>query len=257
MKNKDIYKKVAQICHKRLLKDRNTMDYLTNRGLSMESIENFELGLFPQDLRELFDVIDPIDLRSADVIYNASSSKFKTQDLIFPIKDVYGDYIAIAGRTRLSEAERTKKKISKYMNSTYAKSQHLFGLNFSKRSIMRKGEVFVVEGYFDVITPYQNGIENIVAVCGKYLSTRHIALLSRYTDRIILLFDNEEETQLRANKIVSKKQYDGIQLFAINPLKGTKAKDIDEYLADHEAKDFLSAVKEQREDEYGNIRVLW
>jgi len=238
------------------LKDHKTMTYLKDRGLSEESINKFEIGLFPQDLRELFSFADPVDLRMADVIYHASSSRFKTQDLIFPIKDVYGNYIAIAGRTRLSESERDKTKIAKYMNSTYPKSQHLFGLNYAKRSILNKGVAYVVEGYFDVITPHQKGMDNVVAVCGKYLSTRHVALLSRYTDKIVLLFDNEEEAQLRANKIVAKKQYDGVTLVAANPLKNTEAKDIDDYLFRHSVKDFMSALKDQRGD-YANIRVLW
>lgn len=252
-----IYEQVAKFCHRRLLKDEGTMLYLKERGLTEESIAKFEIGLFPQDLRELFEFASPVDLRTADVIYHASSSRFKTQDLIFPIKNVYGDYIAIAGRTRLPEDEREKRKIAKYMNSTYAKSQHLFGLNYAKRSILEKGLAYVVEGYFDVITPHQKGIDNIVAVCGKYLSTRHVALLSRYTDKIVLLFDNEEEAQLRANKIVSKKQYEGVTLTAANPLKNTDAKDIDDYLARHTVKDFMSALKKEHRGDYANIRVLW
>jgi DNA primase len=252
-----IYEQVAKFCHERLLEDKETMAYLKNRGLSEESIARFEIGLFPQDLRELFSFANPVDLRSADIIYHASSSRFKTQDLIFPIKNVYGDYIAIAGRTRLPESEREKRKIAKYMNSTYAKSQHLFGLDYAKRSILNKGIAYVVEGYFDVITPHQKGIDNVVAVCGKYLSTRHVALLSRYTDKIVLLFDNEEEAQLRANKIVAKKQYEGVSLLAANPLKDTDAKDIDEYLTKHSVKDFLLALGKGQRGDYANIRVLW
>jgi DNA primase catalytic core len=240
--NNKIYEQVAKFCHNRLLEDQETTLYLKNRGLSEEYIAKFEIGLFPQDLRELFSFADPIDLKTADIIYHASSSRFKIQDLVLPIKNVYGDYIAIAGRTRLPEFEREKKKIAKYMNSTYAKSQHLFGLNYAKHSILEKNIAYVVEGYFDVITPHQKGMNNVVAVCGKYLSTRQIALLSRYTDKIVLLFDNEEEAQLRANKIVEKKQYEGISLVAANPLKNTSAKDIDEYLNGHSIKDFLDAL---------------
>ena len=107
--SKKVYEQVAKFCYSRLLEDQETMAYLKNRGLTEEYIAKFEIGLFPQDLRELFAFADPVDLRAADVIYHASSSRFKTQDLIFPIKNVYGDYIAIAGRTRLSESEREKK----------------------------------------------------------------------------------------------------------------------------------------------------
>ena len=224
----NIYDKVTKFCHRRLLRDSDSMEYLRKRNISIESISKFEIGLFPQDLEELFSSINPIELRTSGIVFDASSSRFKKQDLIFPIKNVYGEYIAIAGRTRLSEEEREKRRIPKYMNSIYTKSQHLFGLNFAKYDILKTGVVYIVEGYFDVITPHQKGIHNVVAVCGKYLSARHIMLLSRYTDKMILLFDNEEEAQVRANKIVSKRQYDKITLIAKNPFEGTDVKDIDD-----------------------------
>jgi len=238
----NVYSKVAKFCHKRLLKDQEVITYLKNRGLTDESITKFEIGIFPQDLRDLF-TLNPKDLREADIIQNASYSKFKNQDLIFPIKDVYNNYIAIAGRTRLSEKERNKNRILKYMNSKYSKSKHLFGLNYAKRSILKKNIVFVVEGYFDVITPHQKGLDNVVAVCGKYLSIRHIALLARYTNRIVLLFDNEEDAQFRANQIALKKQYENVKIIAANPLKNTDSKDVDEFLSKYTIKDFVSILK--------------
>ena len=247
-----IFEIVSKFCHKRLLQDENVLKYLKNRKLTGETIEKFEIGLFPQDLRELYSIVSPEDLKKADIIYHASSSKFKTQDLIFPIKNVYGEYIAIAGRTRLSEKQR--RRTPKYINTIYAKSHNLFGLDLAKREILKERKVYVVEGYFDVITPYQNNIKNIVAVCGKYLSNRQIALLARYTNKIVLIFDNEEEAQQRANKIAEKKQYDGIEIIAKNPFKNTEVKDIDEYLTKHTTKELLSLLEE---GDYANIEVLW
>lgn len=249
------FARVAKLCHGRLLKDREVMAYLLDhRQIQKEFIDKFQIGLFPQDLRELFEREDPKNLRELDIIYHASYSRFKTQDLVMPVRDVYGNYIALAGRTRLSEEEREKRSVAKYMNSIYKKSHHLFGLNFAKESILRKGVAYVVEGYFDVIASQQSGMNNIVAVCGKYLSTRHIALLSRYTDRIVLLFDNEEEAQQRAKNIVDKKQHDGITLVAVNPFpKGIK--DIDDYFLEHSVEDLLTIL--ESEGDYGSIRPLW
>jgi DNA primase len=249
------FARVAKFCHSRLLKNEEVMTYLLeNRQIQKEYIDKFQVGLFPQDLRELFEKEDPKELRELDVIYHASYSRFKIQDLVMPIADVYGDYIAIAGRTRLSEQEREKKGIAKYMNSIYKKSNHLFGLNFAKRSIIEKGVAYVVEGYFDVIASHQKGMDNVVAVCGKYLSTRHVALLSRYTDKIVLLFDNEEEAQQRARHIVEKKQYDGITLTAVNPFpKG--AKDIDDYFLEHSMQELLAILNSK--GNYGSIKPLW
>jgi DNA primase len=186
------------------------------RGLSLDSITKFQLGLFPQDLRKLFKVADPKELRSAGIIRHASASPFKNQDLVMPIRDIYGNYIALAGRTRLSEKEREEKGIAKYRNSVYKKSHHMFGLNFAKRSILENNVVYIVEGYFDVITPHQHGLENVVATCGAFLTTRHIVLLSRYTTNLVLIMDNEEQAQETARKTIERKGREGINLSFAN-----------------------------------------
>ena len=250
----EIYGKVMELCHQNLLKDDKTMQYLLkNRCMTEESINRFQLGLFPQDLRQLFKIEDPKDLREADIINTSSYSRFKTQDLVMPVRDVYGNFIAIAGRTRLSEEERQKRRIDKYKNSIYKKSHHLFGLNFAKRSILREDKVYVVEGYFDVITPQQNGLTNVVAVCGTYLSTRHAVLLSRYTKNIVLVFDNEEDAQQRAKATIDKKQFNGISISAINPFPNG-VKDIDDYFRDYPASDVIRSLKKGKS---GDLFESW
>jgi DNA primase len=249
-----ILAKVAEYCYTNLYRDEAALVYLRdNRGLSDEIIKQFEIGLFPQDLRELFSLANPKDLREVGVIKNASKSVFKTWDLVMPVRDVCGNHIAMAGRVRMSEEERDKKGIPKYINSVYKKSQHLYGLNFAKRSILKSGIAYVVEGLFDVITPHQKGLDNFVGVCGKQLSTRHIALLARYADRIVLILDNEQDAQECARRIVEKKQYDGVSLIAHNPfLPGVK--DIDQFLRSYPTEEL---VENLRIKDYGNIKLLW
>lgn len=255
MNSTEVLAKVSEYCCARLYRDEAVLGYLKNdRGLSDETIRQFEIGLFPQDLRELFELADPKNLREAGVIKNASKSVFKTWDLVMPVRDVHGNYIAMAGRIRMSEEERDSKGIPKYINSVYKKSQHLYGLNFAKRSILEKGVAYVVEGLFDVITPHQKGLSNFVGVCGKQLSTRHIALLARYADRIVLMLDNEQDAQECAQRTVEKKQYDGISLAARNPFP-EGIKDVDQFLRDRPISELLSSL-EKRED-YGSIRPLW
>ena len=247
--------KVSEYCCARLCKDETALNYLVNdRGLSNDVIKRFEIGLFPQDLRELFDLADPKSLREAGVIKNASKSVFKTWDLVMPVRDVYGNYIAMAGRVRMSEEERDHKAIPKYINSVYKKSQHLYGLNFAKRSILEKGVAYVVEGLFDVITPHQKGLDNFVGVCGKQLSTRHIALLSRYADRIVLILDNEQDAQECAQRTVEKKQYDGISLAAHNPFP-QGIKDVDQFLRSRSVGELITSL--EKKEDYGSIRPLW
>lgn len=238
------FAKVADFCQQRLLSDQKVLEYITNkRSINLESINKFEIGLFPQDLRELFKIIDPKILRESGLIKNASSSVFKTQNLVMPIRNVYGDYIAMAGRTLLTEQEREKKNIVKYMNSVYKKSQHLFGMNFAKSSIIKENIVYIVEGYFDVISPHQKGFNNIVATCGTFLSIRHISLLARYTNNIVILMDNEPEAQEKARKVVEKNNYEDINLTFCNPLRNEAEKDIDEYLRTHSVEELRSLLK--------------
>lgn len=250
----NIFSTVANFCHKRLLNNKDALEYLTSdRKLNMEMIKKFEIGLFPYNLGELYDIADPKELREAGLIKHASKSMFRMWDLVMPIKDVYGNSIALAGRTRISEQQREKKKIQKYMNSTYDKSCHLFGLNFAKNSILKNNVAYVVEGYFDVIMPHQHGIENVVAVCGAYFTTRHLVLLSRYTEKIVLLFDNEIEAQERAKRIVEKKKRVGIILEAKNPLPDGM-KDLDQFLKNHSAKELMSVLEPS---ENYNITPFW
>ncbi|MFA5048447.1 MAG: toprim domain-containing protein [Patescibacteria group bacterium] len=250
------FAKVANFCHQKLLQSNEVMEYvLHKRKINLESINKFEIGLFPQDLRELFEIINSKELRLAGIIKNASVSTFKTQNLVMPIRDVYGNYIAMAGRTLLSEQEREKHGIVKYINSVYKKSYHLFGFNFAKNSILKKNMVYVVEGYFDVIMPHQKGLENFVATCGAFLSIRHVALLSRYTNNIVIIMDNELEAQEKARKAVEKNNYEGINLTFYNPLQNDIEKDVDEFLRIHSVED-LSFRLESKEH-YADIRPLW
>lgn len=251
------FAKVASFCHKRLFKDDEVMEYiLRKREISTDFIDKFEIGLFPQDLRELFEAIDPKDLRSSGIIRNASASVFKTQSLVMPVRDVYGKYIALAGRTLLPEKERGEQAIPKYMNSVYKKSHHLFGLNFAKHRILKENVVYVVEGYFDVIMPHQKGLENVVATCGAFLSVRHIALLSRYTNNIVIVMDNEPEAQEKARRAVEKNNHEGINLSFLNPLENDPAKDLDEYLRNNSVNELIKRLRPDKES-YANIKPLW
>lgn len=238
----NVFREISQYCHKKLLNNEEVLDYLlVERKLKISTIEQWEIGLFPQDLRELFNIADPVTLRDSGIVKNASFSMFQTHDIVMPIRDVYGSHIALSGRTRLPEEEREKLKLPKYLNSIYHKTHHLFGLNFAKKEILKKNTVYVVEGYYDVITPHQQGLTNIVATCGAYLSTRHLVLLSRYTNNVVLFLDNEEVAQERAQKIVEKKQREGLNLSRICPLPNG-VKDIDQFLRERKVEDFMNLL---------------
>jgi DNA primase len=109
--------------------------------------------------------------------------------ITFPIFDVRSNMVGLGGRV-LDES------LPKYMNSpetdVYIKGKHLYGLNFALDAIKQKDSVIIVEGYFDLIVPYQNGITNIVATLGTALTVEQIRLIKRFTNNVVIIFDSDE-----------------------------------------------------------------
>jgi DNA primase len=110
--------------------------------------------------------------------------------VIFPIHNVTGKVIAFGARTL-----RSDKKEPKYLNSPeteiYVKSNILFGIHHAKRAIIATDNCYLVEGYTDVISMHQAGIENVVASSGTSLTTGQIRLIKRYTQNITILYDGD------------------------------------------------------------------
>ncbi len=111
--------------------------------------------------------------------------------VLFPIHNLSGKVIGFGGRILSSE-----KSKAKYVNSPesdiYNKSKVLYGIYFSRNAIINKNNCFLVEGYTDVISLYQAGIENVVASSGTSLTTDQIKLIKRYTSNITILYDGDE-----------------------------------------------------------------
>ncbi|MGA9291331.1 MAG: DNA primase [Ignavibacteriaceae bacterium] len=108
--------------------------------------------------------------------------------IIFPIFSPNGRVIAFAGRI-LENREGTAKYLNSPESLIYTKGKILYGLSFAKDEIRRQDKAILVEGYMDLISLYQNGIKNVVAVSGTALTEDQVLLLSRYTKNIVLLFD--------------------------------------------------------------------
>ncbi len=110
--------------------------------------------------------------------------------VIFPVHNISGRIVAFGGRTL-----RTDKKVAKYQNSPeseiYSKKRELYGLFFAKKSIQQHDQVIMVEGYTDVISMHQSGIENVVSSSGTSLTVEQIRLLSRFTKNITIIYDGD------------------------------------------------------------------
>ncbi len=111
--------------------------------------------------------------------------------VIFPVHNVSGRVVAFGGRTL-----RTDKKVAKYQNSPeseiYSKSRELYGLFFAKKAIQQEDMAIMVEGYADVISMHQAGVENVVASSGTSLTEEQIRLLGRFTQNITLMYDGDK-----------------------------------------------------------------
>lgn len=172
--------------------------YLTDRGITQDTMEKFKLGYAPNAWDGLLNYltektrVSPATLEEAGLVRHRAESSghydlFRNR-LMIPICDSEGRVIAFGGRTMGDDQV-------KYLNSPetpiYHKGLHLFGFHLAKEAIKSKDAVIVVEGYFDAITPHQYGFTNTVATLGTALTEQQAKLLIRYTEnkRVLLSFD--------------------------------------------------------------------
>jgi DNA primase len=215
-------------------------EYIKDR-VSSESQKKFLFGYFPPSskLNLLTGLIGEDLLKEHRLLFsrnNLDSCKFlnyfEDHPMVLPYKDVYGNIIALIGRSILSEAERKERKISKYKNTVFNKGNHLFGLYEAKQEIISSGFAYVVEGQFDAIKANEKGIKNIVALGNSNMTPYQAALLSRYTDTVFLVLDNDEAGEKGRKRIEDKF---GKYLHINNLYLPEGYKDIDEYFSDNDA----------------------
>ena len=174
------------------------LSYFEERGFRSETIEKFKLGYAKESWDhltnaahtggynlELFKLGGLIKENDQGKVYDAYRNR-----VIFPIHSVSGKPIAFAGRYLIQDP-----KSPKYINSPetplYHKSNELYGLFFAKQAIAKNSLVYLVEGYTDVISLNQAGIENVVASSGTSLTEGQIKLIKRFTDNICVLYDGD------------------------------------------------------------------
>lgn len=172
--------------------------YLEDRGYSQEVFKKFGLGYAPSGGSDLWKAavnagISEEYLLEADLIKesNRGDGYYDTfrGRLMFPIFNPTGKVIAFAGRVLGNE--KTAKYINSSQTKVYNKSEVVYGVNFARNEIRRDKEVILVEGYTDVITLNQHGIENVVASSGTSLTEGQMKILHRYGERIVMIYDSD------------------------------------------------------------------
>lgn len=221
-------------------------EYLNNREISPKTINIFELGYAPNSWDSLskFLINKHYTLKELDAtgltVTNERGNQYDRfrGRLMFPIKDTRGSIIGFSGR-----ALDTDEKSAKYVNTPetmlYHKRESLYGINLAKEAIKKEGSVILVEGEFDMITPYQKGIENIVAIKGSAVTKEQLYLIKRYTDKINLALDTDAAGEDAVRRGIEEAEQ---QDFEVGVIRIDFAKDPDEAVHKDYSK-FIKAIK--------------
>lgn len=222
-RNKRLYnicKEASELFHKALHENTKYKDYLKARGVSFNSLNVFKLG-FGCSIVEHFKTTDYTEQELIDAGLLVKHDKYGILErfknrLIFPIFDRGGNVVSFNGRD-INNAPRVK-----YMNGPetpiFSKGKTLYGLNISRKAIRDSDMVIVVEGCFDLILAYQNGLEQVVATLGTSLTDSHIELIKKLTDNLVLCFDNDKagnNSVIKAINTVTKSNQ--IEFSLLNP----------------------------------------
>lgn len=218
----------------------NYLNYLVEkRKLKKETIESFELGAAPEgNPKALFDFLTkkknykPDLLVEAGLIFKTDRGQYLDRfrgRIIFPIQNARGAVVALSGR--ILPTLPSANKLAKYINSPetpiYHKSESLFGISNAREAIKRSGIAIVTEGELDMISPFQSGIKNIVAIKGSALTDSHARILSRLAGTVILALDSDFAGNSAAIKGIVASQNYGLTVKVANL---GKYKDPDEFV---------------------------
>ena len=208
---KNIFKDYLNFFHRRLFESVNkeALDYLFQRGLKKNIIEEFQLGYVPWQnnfYEELLKKYSEEEIKLTGLYYqNDNTAKFVDRfnsRIIFPVNNITGDTIAFGGRII------RENKLAKYINSPetefYKKGNIIFNLDKAKDLRSETSEVLIVEGYMDVVSVYASGIKNVIANSGTALTERQITLIWKFFSNPIICLDGDESGQKAALRIAEK-----------------------------------------------------
>lgn len=202
---KRMQKSAADWFHRLLFKSPTAQparDYLRARGLTMEISRNWKFGYAPEDQRSFFEWAQQNGF-SVSQLVEGGLAKWRDENnpergaysffrhrLMFPVNDDMGEPMAFSGRV-LSKDQGGGKYVNSPETILFNKSKTFFGLDKSKRNIIREKKGIVFEGQLDLIAAYENGIQNAVAPLGTAFTSDHARALKRLTDEVVLCFDSD------------------------------------------------------------------
>jgi DNA primase len=199
----EIHSEALKFYNHMLLNDpsgKKALEYLEkDRGITLPTIKEFQLGYSPENSYPLSNFLigqkkykaqdiekAGIGIPSGPNVYDRFNGR-----VVFPLFDHRGNPIGFAGRVLPWDKRETGKYINSPETPIYHKSSVLFGLNITRPLIKKKGVAIVVEGELDLISSYQAGIKNVVAIKGSALTEEQVRLLSRFAPKFLLALDSD------------------------------------------------------------------
>ena len=196
---KNILDKYTNYCHEELIKGKfpDVLEYLNKRKISKKEIIYFKIGYatstkdFYEELKKEF---DENQIKFSGIFYfdekrNKNIDRFRNR-IIFPVKSLNGSILALGGRAI------SKNVLAKYINSPetefYKKGNNLYNINSAKEFRSKQEEVFIVEGYMDVVNLHKFGIQNVVANLGTAMTERQLELVWNFFKNPIICFDGDD-----------------------------------------------------------------
>jgi len=228
------------------------MAYFRQRGFRDDIIKKFQLG-FSTDVRDALAQEGQRKGYQKDFLLKTGlcyeredhslSDRFRGR-VIFPVHTLSGKVVAFGGRILSSD-----KKIAKYVNSPeseiYHKSSELYGIYFAKQAIVKQDRCFLVEGYTDVISMHQSGVENVVASSGTSLTSGQIRLIHRFTNNITVLYDGDMAGIKASIRGIDMLLEEGMNIKVVLLPDGD---DPDSFARKHNATDFQAYISEHEVD---------
>jgi len=206
-------------------------EYLFKRGLNLETINTFDIGLSLNERDTLTKILqkkyktDKIIKLGLSSVYGDSLYDLYKNRIMFPLKDLDGNTVGFSGRIYLNSDE------NKYLNSResdiFKKSRLLYNFHNARDEIRKKKEIIICEGFMDVIRLYTIGIRNAVAIMGTSFTNEHLETIKKLRCSVTLSLDNDDPGQMATKTIGETLEEAGIET---NVIIYDKYKDIDEYI---------------------------
>lgn len=227
--------------------------YFQERGIRPETIERFSLGYAPE-LRTALSEQAISKGYSADRLLKVGlASQYEPEGqlvdrfrgrIIFPVLNLGGKCVAFGGRI-MGKSDKLAKYINSPESSIYSKSRELYGLYWARNAIAKADKCYLVEGYTDVISMYQSGIENVVASSGTALTQQQIRLIRRFTEHITVLYDGDWAGIKAALRGIDLLLEEGLQIKVVLLPEG---EDPDSFARSHNASELNAFLNESEVD---------